>query len=141
MSKSFRLSKFNIAYERSVMKVEGRGGMPWRAVGHVPRNATEPVRFSSSDCELRCPAPRRLLLNRGNFDDLFPRCVGISKGGIHYLLGGPAGYRESFRVFTFRTCFMTQPVGRATYCQSKAKLATPGIFSEKSLPISCRTAQ
>ena len=32
------------------------------------------------------------------------------------LLGVPAGYRESFR----GTCFITQPVGRATYCQSKA---------------------
>ena len=39
-----------------------------------------------------------------------------------FVLGGPAGYWESFRVFTlFRTCFMTQPVGRATYCQSKAR--------------------
>ena len=55
------------------------------------------------------------------------------------VLGGPEGYWESFGVFTFRTCFMTQPVGRATYCQSKARYSW-NIF-RKSLPISCLTAQ
>ena len=42
--------------------------------------------------------------------------------------GGPVGYRKCFCVLTLRTCFMAQPVGRATYCQSKA-----GIFSDKFL--------
>ena len=37
------------------------------------------------------------------------------------LLGCAAACRESFRVFTFITCFMTQPAGRCTYCQSKAR--------------------
>ena len=35
----------------------------------------------------------------------------------------PAGCRESFGVFTFRTCFMSQPAGRYTYCQSKARFS------------------
>ena len=49
-----------------------------------------------------------------------------------FVLGGPAGYWESFRVFTlFRTCFMTQPVGRATYCQSKARYSW-NIFRKNS---------
>ena len=38
-----------------------------------------------------------------------------------YLLSGPAGYRESFGVFIFGICFITQPVGRFTYCHSKAR--------------------
>ena len=37
------------------------------------------------------------------------------------LLGGPAGCRERFCVFTHRTCIMNQPAGLATYCQSKAR--------------------
>ena len=49
------------------------------------------------------------------------------------LLGVPAACRENFRVFTFRICFMKQPAGRYTYCQSKA-IATHGVFSEKISP-------
>ena len=51
----------------------------------------------------------------------------ISKVYIHgdvkmqEVLGCAAACRESFRVFTFITCFMTQPAGRCTYCQSKAR--------------------
>ena len=37
------------------------------------------------------------------------------------VLGVSAACRESFRVLTFRTSFMTQPPGRYTYCQSKAR--------------------
>ena len=37
------------------------------------------------------------------------------------LLCVSAACRESFRVLTFRTSFMTQPPGRYTYCQSKAR--------------------
>ena len=37
------------------------------------------------------------------------------------LLGVPAACRESFHVFTFRTCIMIQPAGRQTNCQSKAR--------------------
>ena len=36
------------------------------------------------------------------------------------LLGVSAACRESVRVLTFRTSFMTQPPGRHTYCQSRA---------------------
>ena len=32
-----------------------------------------------------------------------------------HLLGCAAACRESFRVFTFITCFMTQPAGQCTY--------------------------
>ena len=38
-----------------------------------------------------------------------------------HLLGCAAACRESFCVLTFRTCLMPQPVGRYTYCQSKAR--------------------
>ena len=37
------------------------------------------------------------------------------------VLGCASACRESFRVFTFRSCNMTQPAGRYTYCQSKAR--------------------
>ena len=33
------------------------------------------------------------------------------------LSGGPFACRESFHVFTFRTCFTTQPASCTTYCQ------------------------
>ena len=41
--------------------------------------------------------------------------------GSYIILGVQAACRESFRVFTFRTCFTVQPAGRATYCQGKAR--------------------
>ena len=41
-------------------------------------------------------------------------------GCIVYILGCASACRESFRVFTFRSCNMAQPAGRYTYCQSKA---------------------
>ena len=37
------------------------------------------------------------------------------------LLGVSAACRESFRVFTLRSCFITQPAGHATYCGGKAR--------------------
>jgi len=40
---------------------------------------------------------------------------------VWFLHCDPAGCRESFCVFTFTTCFMTQPAGRYTYCRSKAR--------------------
>ena len=48
------------------------------------------------------------------------------------LLGVTAAYRESFHVFTFRICFMTQPASRYTYCQSKARYSW-SIFQKKNL--------
>ena len=42
-------------------------------------------------------------------------------GCIGYILGCASACRESFRVFTFRSCNMAQPAGRYTYCQSKAR--------------------
>ena len=42
-------------------------------------------------------------------------------GCIGYILGCASACRESFRVFTFRSCNMTQPAGRYTYCRSKAR--------------------
>ena len=47
------------------------------------------------------------------------------------LLGVTAAYRESFHVFTFRICFMTQPASRYTYCQSKARYSW-SIFQKKT---------
>ena len=38
-----------------------------------------------------------------------------------WLLGVSAACRESFRVFTFRTSFITQPAGPATYSQGKGR--------------------
>ena len=37
------------------------------------------------------------------------------------ILGVSAACRESFRVFTFRSCFITPPASHATYCQGKAR--------------------
>ena len=37
------------------------------------------------------------------------------------LLGCASACRESFRVFTFRTCFINQPAGPYAYCQGKAR--------------------
>ena len=37
------------------------------------------------------------------------------------VLGVSAACRESFRVFTLRTCFTTQPAGRASYCRGKGR--------------------
>ena len=56
-------------------------------------------------------------------EDCPPRAsdVEVAAAPLDDLLGVPAGYRESFRVFTFQTCFMTQPAGQAAYCQSKAR--------------------
>ena len=55
-----------------------------------------------------------------------------------HILRCAAACRESFRVYTFRTCFMTsQP---ADVPAAKAMLGTHGIFSKKSLPTSrCAT--
>ena len=47
------------------------------------------------------------------------------------LLSCASACRESFRVFTFITCFMTQPAGRCTYCQSKARYSC-NIFQKIS---------
>ena len=44
----------------------------------------------------------------------------------------PSGRRESFGVFTFRTCFITQPAGRARTCQGKARNSW-SIFRKISL--------
>ena len=51
------------------------------------------------------------------FSALYAR-HGLKLGCLHR---DPSACRERFCVFTFRTCFMTQPVGRAAYCQSKAR--------------------
>ena len=49
---------------------------------------------------------------------LFPKQFNLH----HFVqLGCAAACRESFRVLTFITCFMTQPAGRCTYCQSNAR--------------------
>ena len=37
------------------------------------------------------------------------------------ILGVSAACRESFCVFTLRTCFTTQPAGHASYCRGKAR--------------------
>ena len=37
------------------------------------------------------------------------------------ILDVSAACRESFRVFTLRTCFTTQPAGRASYCRGKGR--------------------
>ena len=41
--------------------------------------------------------------------------------GLSHLLGGPAGCRERFCVFTYRICILNQLAGLATYCQSNAR--------------------
>ena len=48
-----------------------------------------------------------------------------------WVLGCASACRESFRVFTFRSCNMTRPAGRYSYCRSKARYLSS--FSEKSL--------
>ena len=55
------------------------------------------------------------------------------------LLGVAAACRESFRVLTFGTSFMTQPT--ADIFTAKARHATHGLFSKKSHPITCCDAQ
>ena len=52
-------------------------------------------------------------------ENLYPSFLTWTVGYI--LLGCAAACRESFHVFTFITCFMTQPAGQCTYCQSKAR--------------------
>ena len=47
------------------------------------------------------------------------------------ILGVSAACRESFCVFTFRTCFITQPAVRYTYCQRKARYSW-SIFQKTS---------
>ena len=67
-------------------------------------------------------------------------CQKSSKLMFHFvLLGVSAACRESFRVLTFRTSFMTQPP--ADIPTAKARNATHGLFSEKSHPITCCDAQ
>ena len=40
---------------------------------------------------------------------------------LDHVLGCASACRESFRVFTFRTCFINQPAGPYAYCQGKAR--------------------
>ena len=71
-------------------------------------------------------------------------CRGKKSSSYESVLGVSAACRESFGVFTFGTCFTTQPAGRPCYLlprQVTTRLAIPGQFSKKYLPISCRDAQ
>ena len=47
------------------------------------------------------------------------------------ILGCASACRESFRVFTFKSCNMTLPAGLYTYCQSKARYLS-SIFRKMS---------
>ena len=76
----------------------------------------------SSDLDINVPSDVPTILPR--LQSLLKLVVAGSMD-FHFrladLLGCAAACRESFRVFSYRTCFMTQPASRYTYCQSKAR--------------------
>ena len=81
--------------------------------------------------------PRKMLVQACTMFWQIMRLFACFQGKMqNYILGASAACRESFRVFTFRTFFITQPAGPATYSQGK-KGRYSWIICQKSLPITC----
>ena len=86
---------------------------------HAWRNGRrlDSLSVARTSCTRRCELRRVVVWGAIHVGSLRSEGFGSSQG----LLGGPAGCRERFRVFTFGTCIMNQPAGLVTYCHSKAR--------------------